>query len=364
MHRMIALVLTSWTIPACDGGDTTPAPVSAKGEPSATPVGGAGAFAGDAKADADDAKPGATEDSKASATKVADAPSAPADAPAMAAKPTPGPLRFEPATGPGGPLPHAARADDPDEEARSSAWDFGWTKDGKAFASCNYDASDEGGECTVQSTNGKVTDRFAPGAWADYVKKQGPIERGKTTWPYGDIVLTSTRKGPELKVGGRVASEASGGVPDLVTATFDPDNFFEDEGEVGIGFASVSPDGTRMAIAAVAVLGEIDQQLQIEMLETSELAARVYSAHGFRARETGNHERAAQFFARAAEVSDAWKHPYNEACARATGRLEGIETALATAIARGGAQAKAKAKRDPDLASVRSEAWFATLVAK
>ena len=81
-----------------------------------------------------------------------------------------------------------------------------------------------------------------------------------------------------------------------------------------------------------------------------------YRAGRFSAAEPG--------FARAslAEPS-AWKHPFNLACAAARAEHHDLaRIALREAVRRGGARVVAKARKDADLATVRSAAWFESVM--
>jgi hypothetical protein len=74
---------------------------------------------------------------------------------------------------------------------------------------------------------------------------------------------------------------------------------------------------------------------------------------------------AAQFFARVAARDPAWKHAHNLACASAKAdRPDDARIALAESLTRGADEAKAAAKKDGDLATVRQLPWFAELLAK
>ena len=274
-----------------------------------------------------------------------------------------GPLGFDPPDGPGGKLPFEPLAK-PDEEPETPGayWNFGWTRDGSEFAWCMNDASDDGGECYLVNEKGKTEKTFEPDEWDAMAKKKGPFFRGSETWAYPGVTITARREGPKLSVGGRAASETSGGKIDLFTHEYDPEMYFEGEGDVGIGYVAVSQDGKWMAIASVARLGFTDEQTEVDIIGTEAFAAAVYGAHGWAGFRAKKYEDAAKWFGEAARVSQAWKHPYNEACARALGELEGTEAALKLAIERGGDPVKKKANKDKDLANVRDEAWFKSLV--
>ncbi len=72
---------------------------------------------------------------------------------------------------------------------------------------------------------------------------------------------------------------------------------------------------------------------------------------------------AAKFFARVAARSTEWKHPHNLACALAkAGQPDAAHIALQESLRRGGDTARASAKRDKDLTSLRAQPWFAQLI--
>jgi hypothetical protein len=73
---------------------------------------------------------------------------------------------------------------------------------------------------------------------------------------------------------------------------------------------------------------------------------------------------AARYFARVAARDGAWKHAHNMACALAmAGKPDDVRIALAESIRRGNADAIALARKDADLATVRTLDWFEPLLA-
>jgi hypothetical protein len=73
---------------------------------------------------------------------------------------------------------------------------------------------------------------------------------------------------------------------------------------------------------------------------------------------------AARHFARVAARDAAWKHAHNMGCALAmAGKPDDVRIALAESIRRGGADAIALARKDSDLAAVRTLDWFEPLLA-
>ena len=133
-------------------------------------------------------------------------------------------------------------------------------------------------------------------------------------------------------------------------------------GDTWIGVVSLSPNGEHMAIVAMAQLGLSDEDRKAKVIATKDYAAQVYGGRGFGELKGENYEQAASFFAKAQAISEAWKYPYNLACARARGGLGGVEEALREAIERGGGEVEAKARRDADLDAVREQAWFEELI--
>lgn len=79
--------------------------------------------------------------------------------------------------------------------------------------------------------------------------------------------------------------------------------------------------------------------------------------------KAGRHGEAAPLFARAADVDrQAWKYPYNLACAAAlSGKSDWARIALTEALARDRVAVEARAATDEDLASVRGASWFSAL---
>jgi hypothetical protein len=81
---------------------------------------------------------------------------------------------------------------------------------------------------------------------------------------------------------------------------------------------------------------------------------------GFAKLKAGAHDDAQTYFAQASALdSVAWKHPFNLACAASLAKDEAVaRIALGEAIARGGDTVVQKARRDGDLANVRTASWF------
>jgi hypothetical protein len=72
---------------------------------------------------------------------------------------------------------------------------------------------------------------------------------------------------------------------------------------------------------------------------------------------------AVKMFARVAARDPEWKHAHNIACASAkAGKPDDVRIALAESFRRGGEPAKASAKKDSDLASIRKLEWFTALL--
>ncbi len=303
-------------------------------------------------------------------------------------EPDPGPLRFEPSIGPGGRLPYElppAVEDAPDpsgesggrlpdglppatEDARgeptsapglSQQWKFGWTNDSETFAYC--DVGEPSGGCHTRTVSGHG-ESLSPSQWSSFEQERGPLERGANTWRYGDLTVTYVREGTLLRVGGRTGADHPRGKADIEEFSFDSEWYFQTQGEVGLGVFSLSPDGDNAAVVVVGLTRTGHHETQIALLETGVFAGMVYAGQGQGEVKDGEFVAAAAWFARAGTVSTAWRHPYDEACARARGRADGVQAALTKAIEAGGVAAMAKAASDPDLSNVRREPWFEALV--
>lgn len=98
----------------------------------------------------------------------------------------------------------------------------------------------------------------------------------------------------------------------------------------------------------------------LESLASSVPAAEDASKTAWSHYKAEEFDEAVAFFAQAALTErGAWKHPFNLACAAArAGQPELSRLGLREAVARDAAAAVAKARKDKDLASVRSESWF------
>ena len=224
---------------------------------------------------------------------------------------------------------------------------WGWTKDGQSFYYCV--PNDGPGDCRRVPVDGKPQ---------NVRKLPSGLDKGATTWAYGDIEITSHVKEPTVHVGGRVGSGR--GKPNVFAVRFKEE--LERGADYVLEVVSVSPRGKHMVFLVHAELGHAFVEVEHKLTTTKSFAATVYSATGFNHLRAEKFEGAERWFSRAAAIGDHWKHPYNLACARARGKLGGVETALRNAVSRGGDPVKAKAKRDKDLASVRGQEWFTTLV--
>lgn len=73
-----------------------------------------------------------------------------------------------------------------------------------------------------------------------------------------------------------------------------------------------------------------------------------------------DYECSARLFAQAAKADlEAWKYPYNVACAQARlGNETECRLAFQEALRRGGEAPRERARRDPDMASMRDKSWF------
>ena len=344
MPRFAAILVVALALGPCDADETDG--VLKPPEPAPPPH-----TAKAAKAPAE--PPPATKKEEEPAPDLAGLPPPP-----VGEKPAAGPLRFDPVQAGDGRLPTSPEAEiGEDGTMLNHIMAFGWSARGDAFLYCFDNAGP--GDCNELELDGKRRRLAGDDAkWRKIEKRAKPLHRGAERWPYGDITITWKELPAQLHVGGRVG--ASGGTPDLHKFKFDREEF--SDALIYPEVISVSPDGEHMAIVAHAALGEAIEDVQPKLVKTSAFAASVYSAAGFDNLRAERYEDAQKWFARATATGQHWKHPYNLACARARGGLDGVETALRVAIDRGGEAVKVKARKDTDLDKVRAQPWFAALV--
>lgn len=276
----------------------------------------------------------------------------------------PGPMRFEPMLAGDGKLPHDIRGQlGPDDDTMAyHLTKFGWTADAKTFIACGDSGSEEPGPCSVVERGQAARTLSAEDPGCAKLHRT-PVDEGPTQWRYGnEITFTwSASVGADrvsMQFGGQLASGK--GKADVLTWSFDPQVFVD--AQVYPEVVSVSPDGERLAVVGHASLGEIDDDWTIRTIDVDEFAVQVYTRVAFDHFERHEYAEAEPLFARASEIDQHWKHPYNLACVRARAGKGDVEAALKLAVERGGDAVIEKARKDPDLDSVRGQAWFIALL--
>ncbi len=397
--RLSVVALLS-TLAGCDAEPKTDAPKTATPRPAAdvpedAPPAKTPAANADADAEADSAAAVADADTPpvAAADDAADADDAAAAAPATASPkvsmavvqglPTAaawkatgpfatvtlaaGELTADPKEAGDGELPQAPeKGIDPDTGTFFNHVDrFGWSADGKSFAMCMQNES-ECTQCVFVDDTGKEDklEMCGPKSKAEARWKAGKYAPGPLTWTAGaDVTVTwkayevAEEDGPDLVIGARAdGSDAIAEVSKMHMA----------QGSDGVAFPELlvlDKTGTRLAVVGHGWMGEGSDEWHVRILGTGWLAAQAYNAAGLKLLREGKEADAAAMFAKATIADpDAWKGPYNAACAWARAKDAQAEAALAEAVRRGGASVRDKARKDADFDGVRSEAWFTKLV--
>lgn len=125
----------------------------------------------------------------------------------------------------------------------------------------------------------------------------------------------------------------------------------------------VSKDGKHLGVVVMTNGTRFAEYSDMWLFEPAKLVGRIANESGFVLHKEGAFARAAVLFGRAAStVPSEPLYAYNEACALARAGDAKVEEALSRAVRLGGAATKARARKDEDLASVRSAPWFTKLV--
>ncbi len=188
----------------------------------------------------------------------------------------------------------------------------------------------------------------------------------KGTWSYTDIVVwvnpvnaDGVTTNAVVRLGGAVDQEAVVYPISLAAKVIGGTKFHT----AIMNDLSLSPDGTEIAAVGTFFCMEWCNDFDVYRASTGAFASLVYNDTGYQHHKKGEFARAAELFSKAAAADPRARLPaYNLACAWA--RLGDARTkdALAVAIARD-PDVKRRAPADADFASVKSEAWFTTLVA-
>lgn len=277
--------------------------------------------------------------------------------------PKPGPMRFEPADTGDGRLPQGPDAHREDGSMLDHVTQFGWSDDASEFLLCWH----SGGEfpiCRFQVAGGRAETPDTDGEDA-HARVQARIAKagftpGPTRWDYGELTITWVADDSAKRVHFGVEFEEQA-VEDVVTLNF-ASEFPEDEPALHAEVVSLSRDGTQLAFVAHGWLGEYSDTFQNSLWSAPGFVAKAYTKLGFRHLQAERFVEASAMFERAAAVQpEAWKHPFNMACARARGTSGDARAPLTHAVELGGDAVREKAKTDADLESLRGEAWFVEL---
>ncbi len=279
--------------------------------------------------------------------------------------PGPGPMRFDPETAYDSKLPHdvAGNVDEEEGSMSNHLASFGWSSDSKFFRACGSVMGDQAPPCVYAEVGGETITLEGKGGERKVWEAHGPFEsKGAKDWAHGaSLRFTHRSDGLQVRFGAELTDgpDKGKGKPRVFTWTFDEEQL--DGGIAYVEAVSLSPDGATLAVVAHAGLGEIEDEWSVRLVGADAIASQVYAKVGFDHLKKKKYEDAARNFALAAALDEAWKHPYNLACARSLGGLEGVEPALAEALRRGGDPVRTKIASDNDLDPVREQAWFKAL---
>jgi len=267
-----------------------------------------------------------------------------------------GPLRVVPRDNGDGRLPHVPVRPSA-ETMLTHVTEFGWAPDSSVFAFC-FDDLDEGA-CEVYDPSGRQTLSMpATKQWAAWKAGVGGIDKGPAEWAFPDVTITWRTQDARIEVGAKTGEGR--GKRNVVTFPHFDEDWPEAVGMLEL--VSVSPSGHWLALVGHEAVAETHNEFYVEFRRTRTFAAEAYAARGFRALRADRFDDAATWFMKATRTDAAWKHPYNVACARSRGNVDGVRPALEEAIRRGGEVVRAKARRDADLDSARAQPWFSAVV--
>lgn len=313
----------------------------------------------------------------------------PAPPPATAgARDLTGPLRFLPSEAGDGRLPADVTAMlDPDVGTMMDhPYDFGWSADSSRYGWCLVNGGAECDECTIVEVEGGATRTWTRGSECERTKDQGKAiartwaEHGigkqpvPTRWAFGRDLAIAWRTAPgkesedgktvrlaELRVGAKFEGERS-----VYFRSITEPRLKDVYVDYDIFPAAIlpSPDGSHLAIMSHAFAGEYTDTIRVTLERTEQFALAAYLASG-KALLDRDPRAAVERLTVATRIDpEAWEAFHHLACAHArAGKLAEAKEPLTRSIALGGAEASRRARRDPNLAAVREQAWFAEVVA-
>jgi hypothetical protein len=274
----------------------------------------------------------------------------------------------------GAPVPFAVRPPLPAEVPGLRPHLMGWSPAGDVFGFCVGAGGDACTRCQLVTRGAaevEHVDDCVEGTTAPDPARRAALETRlaglslaapTVGWPFPgaqpvwDLVEGKPEEGRAARL--RIGAEVDSRVPVY------PVNI-TDEGyrKIWPELIALSPDARQLGIVSHAheAQGALDSW-RLEIVEARELVAAAYNGAGLLLAHNDLHDEAVPMFHRAAHATrlDPWPM-YNLACALARLKASGTRAALERAVASGGAAVRQKLATDPDLESVRGEAWFAGL---
>lgn len=240
------------------------------------------------------------------------------------------------------------------------AFDHGWTSDSSEFGYCVDTDGDEDNICVF------LQKPFSKKQSKQNTNKKYKKEQGQ--WIFSsDISIEWTTKKSNIEVGGKISGESF--VAD--SAVKMPAQNFGDVGVYDFHLDSIliSPDGEYVGIISHSVGGHDFDELDVEVVSVSYLAGYIYNSTGLNYHKNKEFKKSKEFFEQATNINpNTAIYYYNLACSKSLLGESGVEESLTKAVAldklpvSSEKSIKARAKKDTDLNSVRSEPWFARLI--
>lgn len=290
----------------------------------------------------------------------------------------------------------------------SPASDFGFTRDGSAFAFCDFDTCCREGvsSCVLLQKDGSYRYLVTPEAYdterrdrserrtkrelQKWVKEEGLLHLASETmektvapspkgeWAYGgEITLVVHESPPQdrfddagafagvpglLKVGGRLQGEKTVWVhfPPRPTLCALPGTCYE----MQMNALVLSPDAKELGFLTYIRHPSHGASHVPTRIDVNAFAAMVFNATGLAHHGKGDYASATPLFFRALYTDPSRElYAYNLACALARQGDARSEHALGRAIALGGQRVQARADKDADFAKVRETPWFRAAMA-
>lgn len=185
-----------------------------------------------------------------------------------------------------------------------------------------------------------------------------PELRGE--WAFSDIALVADaeaqgKRGAFVRLGGRVADSPTSYVIAVERERPFPDGLEPDRATLAA--LQISPDGNEIGLLVFFDLAP--ELLVARRMPLVRLAAQIYNDEGMRMHRKRSYAAAQVLFTKSVYADRSFAlAAYNLACALARQTSPHTEAALENAVAVGGAQVRARARRDADFAAFKDATWL------